>query len=152
SDDNGRANADQKEDQNDQDQHHAAEQVGFYRISGQRYQFAAVIVRTDFDVRREYRPIQFIRLFLNGFEDVLRLLPAKHQYDALNGVVVLLKAKLAEPRSMADPNIANVFYANGNAIITADHNVSNIAGVSYQSDAAHIVKLPTLGIESAARI
>src|SRR5208337_1500463 len=54
--------------------------------------------------------------------------------------------------SMADHHLANVFYSDGYAIIATDDNVPNIAGVAHQSNPAHIVKLPALGVESTARI
>ena len=90
-----RANADQEKDQNDQHQDHAAKQVGFDGIGGQLHQFAAIVIRMDLYIRRQYRTVQLFRLGFHGLQNVLRLLAAKHQDYAFDGVIVLLVAKLA---------------------------------------------------------
>ena len=61
--------------------------------------------------------VQFFGLCLHAFEDVLRLLAAQHENDAFDGIVILLKAELTEPRRMADGDLANVAYANGHALL-----------------------------------
>ena len=53
---------------------------------------------------------------------------------------------------MTDHDIADVLDANRNAVVTADDDVANVAGVAHQSDAAHVIELSTLRVESAARI
>ncbi len=152
SDDNRRAKTDQEEDQNYQHQDHAAEQVIFHGIRGQLHQVAAIVIRVDLDIGRQDSPIQLLGLGFDALEYVLRLLAAQHEDDPLNRVVILLIAEFAEPRSMADHDIANVLDADGNAVVAANDDVADIAGIAYQSDTAHVIKLPTLGVESSARI
>ena len=106
----------------------------------------------DFDVRRQDGPVQFIGLGFHALEDVLRLLPAKHENDALNRIVVLLITEFAQPRRMADHDLANVLDSDRYAIVAADHDVPDIAGVAHQSNAAHVIKLATLGVEPTACI
>src|SRR5271169_1738845 len=106
----------------------------------------------DPDVRRQYRPVQFVGLRLHAFKNVLRLLTAKHENHALDGIVVLLIPELAQPRRVAYLDIPNVLDTNGYSIVAADNYVSDIAGVTYQPNAAHIVRLPPLGVKSTARI
>ena len=106
----------------------------------------------DFDVGRQNASIQLLGLGLHSLQDVLCLLAAKHEDHALNRVVILLITELAESRRMADHDVANVLDANRNAVAGADDDVANIAGVTHQSNAAHVIKLPTLGVKSTSRI
>src|ERR1017187_7928700 len=151
-DNDGCAKTDQEENQNDQHQDHAAEEVAFHRICGERDQFTPVVKRVDFDVLRKDVAIQFIGLSFHALENVLRLLAAEHENHALNRIVVLLISELPEPRRIANHDIANVLDANRHAIAAADDDVPDVAGVAHQSDAAHIIKLSALRVESTARI
>src|SRR5579872_3685507 len=95
SNNDGSAKAHQEENQHHQDKHHAAKQVRFHRVGGQRYQFAAVIVRMNLDVRRQNLPVQFLSFCFHALENVLCLLPPQHENHALDGVVVFLETEFA---------------------------------------------------------
>ncbi len=82
----------------------------------------------------------------------MRLLAAAHEDHAFDGIVILLEAKLAEPRRVADRHVANVPDANRHAVVAADDDVSDVVGIADQTDAAYVVELPALGVESAAGI
>ena len=71
---NGRANADQKENQDDQYKDHAMEQIVLHGVGGELYEVAAVIVCIDFDVFGQYALVQFLGLRFHSLEHILRLL------------------------------------------------------------------------------
>ena len=151
-DNDGGAEADQKEDQHDQHQHHAAKQIGFNRVRGQVHQFAAIVKGNDLDVWRQDAAIQFFGLGLDSLQDILRLPAAEHENDALDRIVILLKAELTQAGRMADGDVANVAHPDGNAFVAADDDVADVVGIAHQPDAAHVVELSALRIESAAGI
>src|SRR5271167_1521360 len=106
----------------------------------------------NFDVWRQDLFVELFGLGLDSFEDVLGLLPAKHQDDAFDGIVILLKAELSETRRVADGYVSDIFYADRHAFVGAHNYVSNIVGVADQADTADVIELSALRIESAAGI
>ena len=66
--DDGGAKADQKEDQHDQHQHHAAEQVGFDCVGREVDEFAAIVERMDLYVGRQDVAVEFFRLGFDAFQ------------------------------------------------------------------------------------
>ena len=88
--------------------------------------------------------VQLVRLCLNAFEDVLCLLTAQHENDALNRIVIFLEAKFAEARSVTDGHLADITHSDGHALVGADYDVANVICVPYQSYPANVVKLSTL--------
>ena len=151
-DNDGGAEADQKEDQHDQHQHHAAKQVVLHRVGGQLDQFAAIVKGMDLYVRRQNLPVQFLGLGLDALQNVLRLLAAQHENDAFDRVVIFLEAEFTQTRRVADRHIADVADPNRNAVVAADHDVADVVGIAHQADAAHVVELAALRIESAAGV
>src|SRR3954454_7112505 len=93
SNNDGGANADQKENQHDQYQHHAAQQVAFDGVCSQVYEFAAVVERLDLYVMRKDVAIQFFGLRLDVLQNILRLLAAEHENDAFNRIITFLEAE-----------------------------------------------------------
>ena len=130
--DDGGADADQEEDQNDQHENHAAKEIAFDGVGGDADQVAAVVIRTDADVARKHGLVDLFGFLLDAFEDVLGLLAAAHEDDAFDGVVVILcfvlKAEDAEARSVADFDVADVFDANGRAIVAGDDDFADVFG------------------------
>ncbi len=96
--------------------------------------------------------VQFLGLGFHPFQDVLRLLAAQHEDDAFDGIVIFLEAEFAETRGVPDGDISDVAHSDGYALVGADHDVANVVGVAYQADAANVVELSALRIESAAGI
>ena len=84
------------------------EQIVLHGIGGELYQLAAIVIWIDFDVRRQNALVQFLGLRFHSFQNILRLLSAKHQDDAFHGIVILLKAEFAQPRRVADDDVANI--------------------------------------------
>ncbi len=81
----------------------------------------------DLHVRRQYLPIQFVGFRLDALQYVLRLLAAEHQNHAFNRIVILLRnAELAQPRRVADRDLADVLHANRSALFAADNNVPDV--------------------------
>ena len=148
----GGAEADQEENQHNQNQHHAAKQVRFDRVGGQVDQFAAVIIRMNLDVGRQDLAVQFLGFCFNSFQDVLRLLPTQHENDAFDRIVIFLEAEFAQARRVPDGDISDIAHPDGHALVGADHDVANVIGVAHQPDAANVVELSALRIESAASI
>ncbi len=151
-DDDRRAEADQEEDQDDQHQHHAAQKIGLDGVGSELHQLATIVIGMDLDVGRQDGAIEFVGLGLDRLEHVLRLLAAQHEDDAFDRVIVLLIAELAEARRVADLDRADVLHANGHAIIGADNNVTDVFGVAHQAEAAHVIELAALRVESAAGV
>src|ERR1700722_1088506 len=106
----------------------------------------------NFYVGRQDLFVEFFSLGLDSLEDVLGLLPTKHQYDAFDGVVIFLKAELSEARRVADGNVSDISYTDGHTFVRADNYVSDVVGVADQADTANVIKLSTLRIETAAGI
>src|SRR5579859_5769493 len=146
------AEADQKEDQHNQNQEHAAKQICFHGVGGQVHQLAAVIIRMNLDVGGQYLAVQFLSLCFHSLEHVLRLFPTQHEDDAFDGIVVLLKAEFTEPGRMPNGYISDILHTNGYAFVRAHHNVSNVVGVTYQPDSTNVVELSSLRIKTAAGI
>ena len=71
---------------------------------------------------------------------------------ALDGVVILLEAELAEAGSVSDDYLAYVAHTDGDAFIGADDYVSDVLCVLYQADAANVVELSALRVEAAAGV
>ena len=96
--------------------------------------------------------VQFLGFCFHSFKDILGLLSAQHENDAFHGVVILLKTEFTQARSVSDGHVSHVPDSDGHAFVGADHDVSNVLGVSYQPDAANVIELPTLRIEAAPGI
>src|SRR4029077_3247996 len=143
---------DQKENQHHQYQHHAAKQVRFHRVRGQVHELAAVVKRMDLDVGGQGVAVQFLGFCFNVFQDVLRLFPAQHENDALNGIVILLEPEFSQPRRVPDGYVSYIPHPDGHALVGAHDDVSNVIGVAHQPDTANVVELSTLGIKAAAGI
>ena len=62
--DDGSAKAHQEKKEDEQNQHHAAKKISFHRIGGDAHQVAAIVVGTNFDVRRKDVAIR-VRRFLS---------------------------------------------------------------------------------------
>src|ERR1039458_5171052 len=106
----------------------------------------------DLDVRRQDLAVQFLRFCLNSFQNGLRLLPTQHQNDALDCIVVFLEAEFTQAWCVPDHYISYIAHSDRHPLVGANHDVSNVIRVAYQSDAAHVVELSALRIESAAGI
>ena len=154
--DNGGAEAHQEENQNNEDENHAAKKISFDGVSGDADEIAAVIVGADFYVRRQERFVDLVGFFLDAFEDVLGLFAAAHQDDAFDGVVILLllglKTEDAETRRVADFHAADILDADGHATGTSDYYFADVLSAFHQAQAAHVVKLPALGVKAATGV
>src|SRR5580704_6206283 len=106
----------------------------------------------NLDVRRQDLLVQFFRLCLDSLEDVLGLLPAKHENDALDGIVILLETEFAEAWRMPNGYVPYITHSDGHAFVSANHDVSNVICVAHQPDAANVVELSSLRIKSSASI
>src|SRR5580704_7131112 len=106
----------------------------------------------NLDVRRQDLVVQFFRLCLDSLEDVLGLLPAKHENDALDGIVILLEPEFAQAWRMPDGYVSYITHSDGHAFVGTNYDVSNVICVPDQPDAANVVELSSLRIKSAAGI
>src|SRR5580704_12675701 len=138
------AEADQEENQHDQNQHHAAKEVGPDCVRSQVYQFAAVVIRMNLNVRREDLAVQFLSFCFDSFEDALRLLSAQHEDDAINRIVIFLKAEFAQARSMPGRYISDIVDSDWHAFVGANYDVANVICISNQPYPANIVELSAL--------
>src|SRR5277367_651493 len=106
----------------------------------------------NFDVGRQDLSVQFLGLSFDRFQDVLCLLPAQHQNDAFDRIVIFFVAEFAEARSVPDGYVSDITNADRHAFVGAHNDVSNVVGVLYEPNAAHVIELSTLGIKSAAGV
>src|ERR1051326_7407550 len=100
----------------------------------------------NLDVGGQYLAVQFFSLCFHSLEHVLRLFPTQHEDDAFDSIVVLLKPEFTEPGRMPNGYISHVLHTNGYAFVRADHNVSNVVGVAYQTDTSDVIELSSLRI------
>src|SRR5271170_902626 len=116
------------------------------------YEFTAVVIRMNLNVRGQDLVVQLLCLRFDSFEDGLSLLPAQHEDDALNRIVVFLEAELAQARCMPDRYISYFTHSDRHAFVRANYDVANVIGVSYQPYPANVVELSALRVEPAAGI
>src|SRR5277367_1487519 len=151
--DDGCADADEKKDQNDEHERHAAKKILFNGVGGDFDEIAAIVIRTHLHVGRKKIAINFGRFFLDALKDVLRLLAAAHQDDAFNGVVVVflfvLEPENPEARSDADDDAADILYPDRHAVAAAYDNFADVLGGLDESETADVVKLAALRVEAA---
>ena len=152
SDDNGRAHADEETHQDDENEHHSQHHVVLDRVDGELDQVTAIVKRLDLDIGRKDVLVEFLRLGFDAFEHVLGLLTAAHHDDPFHCVVGFIEAELTQSRRTADRYLADVLHADGNAVLRADDNVANVAGVAHEADATDVVRLSALREEAAARV
>jgi hypothetical protein len=152
----GGAQADEEKNENQKDEDHAANEVPFHGVGGHADKIATVVEGTNLDVGRKNVAIEVLGLFLNALQYVLRLFTAAHQDDAFHGVIVFLRLGLkpenAKARRVADFHVTDILNANGNAIVAADDDLADVFGVFEEAEAANVVKLAALGVETAARV
>ena len=96
--------------------------------------------------------IQLLGFFFDALEHVLRLLATSHHDDAFDGIILLVEAEFAQPRGAADGDVTDVADAHRHAILRANDHVADVPRVAHQPEAANIVKLAALRVESAAGI
>ena len=93
-----------------------------------------------------------VGLLLHSLQHGLRLLAAPHEDDAFDRVVVLLKPNSPSRGSMADLHLADIADADRHAFVGADDDVLDVLGIADQADAAHVIELAALRVETAAGV
>ena len=151
-DDDRGANAHQKRHQHDKDQSHAQQHVVLDRVDGQLHQIAAVVVGTHLYVRRQDVFVQLLGLRFDALQHILRLLAAPHHDDAFDGVIRLVEAEFAQARSVPDGHVADIADAHRHSVLRAHDDVADVRGIANQAEAANVVELAALRIESAAGV
>ncbi len=91
-------------------------------------------------------------LGLDPLEHVLGFLARAQQDDSLHGIVPILVAEFAQARGDADDHAADVLDQHGSAVMHGEHHIADVLDRGQTSQAAHVVELAALGIESAAGI
>src|SRR6185312_5416534 len=114
-DDDGGAQANQQQDEDDQHQDDAAQQVALDRVGGQPHQSAAVVEGPDFYIGRKL-PVDLLGLGLDRLQHVLRLRAGEHEDDALDRIVLVIEAELAQARGVADGDGGDVAHVYRGAI------------------------------------
>ena len=117
-----------------------------------RDQLAAVVERDDLHVLRQDASLSSRGLRLDALEHHLRLLAGAHQDDAFDGVVRCHEAELPEPRRVADHDLADVLHEHRDAVLHRDDDVADVLERLDAAEAAHVVELAALGVESAAGV
>ena len=152
SDNQRRPQTEQEQPENDEHQHQAQQEVLLHRSGGFFDQSLAVVIRNHFHVGRQDPFVQFFRHLLDALEDHLRLLANAHQNHAFHGLILVHVAKLAEPRRVADLHVGQIFHVDRDAAFLGYDDVADILQLAHQAEAANVVKLPALRIETTARV
>ena len=88
----------------------------------------------------------------HSLEHSLRLFAAAHHDDALDGIILLVEAEFAQAWSATDGDLADVADTHRHPILRAHDYVADVARIAHQAQAANVIKLAALRIESAAGI
>ena len=96
--------------------------------------------------------VELLGLGLDALQHVLRLLAGAKHDDAFDGVVLLADPELAEPRRDAERHLADVLDQGRDAVVHGDDDVADIVERREPAEAADIIELAALGIESAAAV
>ncbi len=140
----GRAKAEKHQAEDRQHQEHTEEQILLHRMCGLLDQEGAVIIGDNLDVRWQHALVQIVGQLLDAFEYYLRLLSDAHEDDAFHGLLLPHISKLAETHCVADLHLGYVAHVNRNAVVYREHDIPDVGGVAYQSQAANVVGLPAL--------
>src|SRR5580700_10545219 len=146
-DDQRSAGAQQKDPQDDQYQHHTADQIPLHSSRGFFNQLAPVVIGQDLHIPREHVIVQFLGHLLDLLQHHLSLLAHAHQDDALHGVVLVHESELAQSRGVSDLNFADVADVSGNAVVARDDNIADVFQRFHESEATNVVELAALRIE-----
>ena len=146
------AHAEQEQPQDNQHQHHAAQQVGLDGAGGLFHQPAAIVKRDDLDVGWQHVAVEVRGQVLHALQNHLRLFAHPHEDDAFDGVVLAHIAELAETHGVADLDLGHVLHVDGNAAPRRQHDVADVLGVPDEAQAADVVELPPLGVKAAAGV
>ncbi len=151
-DDHRGANAYQETHQDNEDESHAQQHVVLDRVDGQLHQVAAVVVRPHLDVRGQNVFIELLGFLFDAFQDVLRLLAASHHDDAFDGIICFVEAEFAQARRVADRHVADIADTHRHAVLRTDDDVADVRGIANEAEAANVIELAALRVESAAGI
>ena len=80
----------------------------FDSIDGQLHQVAAVVVRPYFYVGGKNAFIELLGFCFDTLQHVLRLLATPHHDDALDRIILFVKAKFAQAWRVSDGNLTDV--------------------------------------------
>jgi hypothetical protein len=151
-DDEPRLDVEQEEDQHRDHQDDPAEQVLLHRARGEMDEVAPVVERPDLHVFREHLLVELAGHRLHALEHRLRLLAGAHDHDPLDRIVPVVEPELAEPRRVADDDLAHVADEHRRSVPHGQHDVGDILGLLEPAQSAHVVELPALGVEPAAGV
>src|ERR1700690_754091 len=106
----------------------------------------------NLNVRRQDLVVKLLSFCFDCLKDVLSLLAAQHENDALDGIVIFLEAEFAQAWCVPDCYISYITHSDGHALVGAHHNVSDVVRVPDQTDTANVVELSALRIKAASSI
>ena len=94
--DQGRAQMPQKDKQDDEDQHHAADENIRDGLDRRMDQGRAIVEGFDLDAGRQLPLVQVLNFFSNLLKDIERLVSPLQQNDAFDDIVAVIDADLAQ--------------------------------------------------------
>src|ERR1700676_2499334 len=110
----------------------------------------AIIVGNDFNTARQAAvPVHLVDFGFNAFDDFVGMERPIHHDDAGDDIVLIIAARFAKPRDIADLDFRDVLHQNRHAIGLAEDNVFEvgslvalwqiiISAIVDQSDAANV--------------
>ena len=152
SDDKSRSNVVEEEDQYHHYEHYPAEKVVLHSLGRELYQVAAVVERDDLYILRKDRAVQLFRLLFHAFQNRLRLFAGTHQDHTFHCIILIVEAELPQARCVSDHNGSDVLHQDRCAVLHGDHHVADVLGRVESAQAANVVELAALGVESATRV
>ena len=106
----------------------------------------------DFHILRQNAGVELLRHCLDAFQDRLRLLASAHEDHTLDGVVLVVVAKLSKPGRVSDDDVADVAHENRCAILDREDDVSDVVQGHDAAEPTHIKELPAFGVKAAAGV
>ena len=130
--DNDRASQVSKKNPLDQEDEEAAEyEVMKHRLRRDIHKTGPVVIRDKPHAWRQ-GPVRvdFLDLGLDTGNDIVRVKRSVHDQDRRDDVVVIVPARLAEPRHVADAHLRHVLDLNRHAVELAKRNVLEVADLA----------------------
>ncbi len=151
-DDQARSDVVEKKDQHHDHEQDAAQEIGLHGSRREPDQIAPIVKGLDLHVLRQDRAVQLVGLRLHGLENRLRLLAGAHQDDAFYGVVIVVESELPETRRTPDYDVSDILDQHWSSVVDSQHDLADVVESFQTAKPAHVIELPTLGVESAAGV
>src|SRR5262249_42075728 len=123
---------------NEKNENHAEHQVEQHSMGGQADEIAAIVNAVDMHARWENsRCVDLLDLCFNATDRRQALLPASHEHDALNDVVLFVPPGDAEAWLVSNDDLCDIAEKDRSPIRCRQHRIPDIGHRADESNAAH---------------